>query len=272
MDDRTDPAAFARKSLQSHAWRSILSVAAALLLAAELGVEAEADPLTVQGSTTVAARVMLPKQKEIEALSGQPLKVVPTRSDVGILRLFFGGLELAMISTSLANEIAFLRQDYPNLAFARLRGFEVARTRVAFAVSPTNPVRDLDAERLRGILSGEITNWRQVGGANLPVRVVFVSGGDGVTLSVVQAVLGGSAIKAPDSIRVRTPIQVIQVVEQEPAALGIAPLALTHDHQVRDVASATPVEQTFNLVTLGEPTPAARAVIDAVRRTAASAP
>jgi ABC-type phosphate transport system substrate-binding protein len=161
MDDRTDPAAFARKSLQSHAWRSILSVAAALLLAAELGVEAEADPLTVQGSTTVAARVMLPKQKEIEALSGQPLKVVPTRSDVGILRLFFGGLELAMISTSLANEIAFLRQDYPNLAFARLRGFEVARTRVAFAVSPTNPVRDLDAERLRGILSGEITNWRR---------------------------------------------------------------------------------------------------------------
>jgi ABC-type phosphate transport system substrate-binding protein len=47
-----------------------------------------------------------------------------------------------------------------------VRSFEVGRTRVAFAVNPKNPVGEINAERLRRILSGEITNWRQIGGAN----------------------------------------------------------------------------------------------------------
>lgn len=253
--------------------RSVLGAATALLLAAALPVDhAGADPLVMQGSTTLAERLIVPKQREIDALSGQSLKIVPTRSDVGILRLFFGGSELAMISTSLANEIAFLRREYPALAYDRLHGFEIGRARVAFAINPTNPVRDMDAERLRRILSGEITSWRQIGGANLPVRVVFVSGGDGVTLSVAHAVLGDSTINAPDSIRVQKPVQVIQVVEQEPAALGIAQLQLARNHHLRELESAAPVEQTFSLVTLGEPTPAERAVIEAVRKTAASVP
>jgi ABC-type phosphate transport system substrate-binding protein len=260
-----------RNGWSSPLLRSILNAAAALLLTATFIVgQARADTLVVQGSTTLADRLIVPKQRQIEALSGQSLKVVPTRSDVGILRLFFGGSELAMISTSLANEIAFLRRDYPDLAYDRLHGFAVGRTRVALAVNPTNPVRDIDAAQLRRILSGEITNWRQVGGSNLPVRVVFVAGGDGVTLSVARTALDDSAIKTPDTIRVQKPIQVIQVVKEEAAALGIAQLHLTRNHQLRDVANGTPVEQELNLVTLGEPTPAARAVIEAVQRTAAS--
>jgi phosphate transport system substrate-binding protein len=262
-----------RKAPRFSSLPSILGAAAALVLIAALIVDqARADALVVQGSTTLAEHLIIPKQSEIEALSGQSLKVVPTRSDVGILRLFFGGSELAMISTSLANEIAFLRRDYPDLPYARLRSFDIGRTRVAFAVNPANPVRDIDAERLRRILSGEITNWRQIGGANLPVRVVFVTGGDGVTLSVARAVLDDSTVRAPDSIRVQRPIQVVQVVQQEAAALGIAQLQLAQDHQLRDLASGAPVEQELNLVTLGEPTPAERAVIEAVRRTAASVP
>jgi phosphate transport system substrate-binding protein len=261
-----------RKARRCCVLPSILSAAAALLLtAAPIVDQARAEALVVQGSTTLAERLIVPKQQQIEALSGQSLKVVPTRSDVGILRLFFGGSELAMISTSLANEIAFLRRDYPDLPYDRLRGFAIGRARVAFAVNPTNPVRDVDAARLRRILSGEITNWRQVGGANLPVRVVFVAGGDGVTLSVARTVLDDSSVNAPDSIRVQKPIQVIQVVQQEAGALGIAQLRLAQEHQLHDVASVAPVEQELNLVTLGEPTPTERAVIEAAQRTAASA-
>ena len=259
-----------RKPMGPAAWRIVLGAAGWCLAAALAHDHARADPLTVQGSTTLAERLIIPRQGEIEALSGQSLKVVPTRSDIGILRLFYGGSEFAMISTSLANEIAFLRRDYPDLPYARLRSFEVARARVAFVVNPTNPLHDLDAGRLRGLLTGEITNWRQVGGANLPVRVVFVTGGDGVTLSVTDALLGGTTIEAPEVIRVRKSIEVVQVVEQEPAALGIAPFWLARDHQLRDLMSAAPVEQELNLVTLGEPTPAQRAVIDAVQRAAAS--
>jgi len=244
-----------------------------LLLAAGRGIgEAKADPLVVQGSTTVAERVLLPKQARIEALSGQSLKVVPTRSDIGILRLFFGRSEFAMISTSLENEIAFLKRDYPGLPFDRLRGFEIGRTRVAFAINPTNTVRNVDAGRLRGMLTGEIRNWRQIGGANLPVRVVFVAGGDGVTLTAARAVLNDSTVRAPDIIRVQKPIQVIQVVKEEPAAIGIVALRMAQEHVLPEVAGETSIEQELNLVTLGDPTPAEQAVIKAARDAAGEGP
>ena len=244
--------------------------AMALVVAAVSGIDrAWADTLVVQGSTTLAERLIIPKQGRIEALSGQSLKVVPTRSDIGILRLFFAASEFAMISTSLENEIAFLRRDYPGLPYDRLRSFEIGRIRVAFAVNPANAVRDINAGQLRRMLTGEIRNWRQIGGADRSVRVAFVAGGDGVTLSVARTILNDTTVMPPDSIRVQKPIQVIQVVEQEPAAIGIAQLKVAREHRLRDIASEVPVEQTLNLVTLGEPTTAEQAVIEATRTAAA---
>ena len=37
---------------------------------------------------------------------------------------------------------------------------------------PSNEVDELSVEQLRGIFSGQITNWRQLGGANRPINVV----------------------------------------------------------------------------------------------------
>lgn len=64
-----------------------------------------------------------------------------------------------------------------------------------------------------------------------------MTGGDGVTLTVARAVLDDTVLKAADIIRVQRPIQVIQVVQQEPAAVGIAPLsspAITNCENLRE--------------------------------------
>jgi len=41
----------------------------------------------------------------------------------------------------------------------------------AIAVNPDNPVKGLTLAQVRQVFSGEITNWSQVGGADLPIRV-----------------------------------------------------------------------------------------------------
>jgi hypothetical protein len=58
------------------------------------------------------------------------------------------------------------------------------------------------------------------------------------------------------------------VVEQEPAALGIAQRALVQEHGLAELRTDREIEQELNLVTFGEPTPAERAVIDATRSVA----
>ena len=227
-----------------------------------------AATLTIQGSSTASTALLTPNQAAIEALSGQSIKVVSIRSDIGLLRLLAGQAEFAVISTSLMQSVALLKGERPGLPYERLMSFQVAHARVAFAVNPSNPVRSADLSQIKRILSGEVTNWKQLGGVDGPIRVAYVQAGGGVTQSVVSELLGGKPLMPANPIRVAFGAQVIKVVEQEPRALGVAQLGLTQEHQLPELKTDHVIEQELSLVTLGEPTPEQRAVIDAARQIA----
>jgi ABC-type phosphate transport system substrate-binding protein len=231
---------------------------------------AGADTLTIQGSSTFSANILTPNQPMIEALSGQSLKIVGIRSDIGLLRLLARQAEFAVISTPLQQAIESLRTNSPDLPYDRLTAFPVSQVRVAFAVNPSNPVRKVDMSVIRRVLSGEVTNWKDLGGPDLQIRVAYVQAGGGVTLCVAGQLFGGRALTPANPIRVSFGSQVIKVVEQEPRALGIAQLGLVNDHQLPELMTNEVIEQELSLVTLGEPSPEQQSVINAVRQVAAS--
>ncbi len=66
-------------------------------------------------------------------------------------------------------------------------------------------------------------------------------------------------------------MQLIQVVEQEPGAIGFAQLALVRQRSDIELTTDRPMEQILYLVTVGDPTPAMGSVIDAARSIAAKA-
>ena len=241
----------------------------ALSLFAMAGASAvRAATLTIQGSTTASTTLLTPNQATIEALSGQSLKIVGIRSDIGLLRLLARQAEFAVISTSLKQSVDSLRANNPDLPYDKLMSFPVSHVRVAFAVNPSNPVRQVDMRSIRRILSGEITNWKQLGGADEPIRVAYVQPGGGVTLSVANELFGGQPFTPANPIRVAFGAQVVKVVEQEPRALGIAQLGLIKEHHLPELMTDQVIEQELSLVTLGEPSPAQQAVINAVRQVA----
>src|SRR4029079_6481894 len=134
-------------------------------LAVAGGSAARADTLTIQGSSTFSANILIPNQAVIEALSGHSLKIVSIRSDIGLLRLLARQSEFAVISTSLRQAIESLRPNSPDLPYDKLAAFPVSQIRVAFAVNPSNRVRQVDMALIRQVLAGEVTNWKQLGGA-----------------------------------------------------------------------------------------------------------
>ena len=234
------------------------------------GSGAWAETLTIQGSSTFSANILTPNESMIEALSGQSLKIVGIRSDIGLLRLLARQAEFAVISTPLQQMIESLRPNSPDLPYDKLMAFPVSQVRVAFAVNPSNPVRKADMRFIRQVLSGEVTSWKDLGGPDVPIRVAYVQAGGGVTLCVAGQLFGGRAFTPANPIRVSFGSQVIKVVEQEPRALGIAQLGLVREHQLPELMTDQVIEQELSLVTLGEPTPAQQAVINAVRQVAAN--
>jgi phosphate transport system substrate-binding protein len=229
---------------------------------------AVADTLIVQGSSTLNRRLFERHQAEIESASGHELTIIPSRTMLGLIALMEGRAHLAMISAPLKNEIATLQKAMPGLAYEKLQAHEITATRVGIAVHPSNPVRKASLAQIKDILTGKITNWSALGGKNLPIRITAVGGGGGVIGTVEASLLDGLRVSAPNVLYVKTAVQLVQVTEQEPNILGIGQLSLIKQRGIPEIVTERPIEQSLGFVTLGDPTPAMKAVIDAARQIA----
>ena len=244
-------------------------LSALLVFASSVTVtQAYADPVVIYGSTTFFRRVMEPAKSAIEADSKHELTLIPNKSLPGLIALIEGRAHMAAISASLKSEIEALQRNLPGMDYDRLQAHEILTTRIAFGIHPSNRVRKASLHQVRKILLGEIKNWSELGGENLPIRVVLVGGGGGVTTVIETELLGGQSPRGSHIIFVRTPVQLVQVIEQERGALGFAQLALTKQRGIPELITERPIEQTLSLITLGDPTPAANDVIQATRRAA----
>src|SRR5215470_9779144 len=142
--------------------RSLLAWVPIMMVVALASYTAAADTLVVQGSTTFNRRIMMAHQAAIEVASGQTLTVIPNKSTPGLIALFEGKAQMAMISAPLASEIEELRRLAPAMPAERLHAFEIMATRIAIAVHPSNPVRKASLDEIKRILLGEITNWKEL--------------------------------------------------------------------------------------------------------------
>jgi phosphate transport system substrate-binding protein len=230
------------------------------------------NSFVLQGASAFNTTIVEPFGRVVEAETGLKLVVIPNKSNLGLRALLANKASLAMLSTGLENEVELLRASDPTLPYDRLRSFEIARTRAAFVVHPDNPVRNLSLDQVGRILTGEIRNWKEFGGPDLPIRVVAIHSGGGVLAAVEQRLLGKGHIAAPDAIRLQVGTQIITVVGQEPGAIGITQLRLAKVRNATELITDKPVEITLSLVSLDAPSADALAVIEAMRRESAAHP
>ena len=246
-----------------------MRVSLPLLFVVCTGLPAWADTFVMQGSTTFADCLMSHFQVAIEQQSEHKLTVIPNKSIAGLLALAQGQADFAMTSSPVERQKQLLARQHPELSLDHSRTFEITRTRAAIVVHPDNPVAAISQQTLRGILTGAIRNWRQLGGRDLAIRVVFVRDGGGVQASVEEQVLDGAPISAPEQIRVQTSAQVAKIAEQEPGALGLAQRNIVRQSAARELATERPIEQRLSLTTLGPPSASMHKVIETIRRVAA---
>ncbi|MEQ1697592.1 MAG: substrate-binding domain-containing protein [Hyphomicrobiaceae bacterium] len=220
--------------------------------------------IKVQGSTTFNSEILSLHRATIEKAIGRQLSVVANKSSWGLLALIDKRIDLAMISAPLSSEIAAARKLMPEGSFDQLREFRISSTRVAFVVHPQNPLAKLPFETVAQILTGRITNWKAVGGPDLPIVVVAVKEGGGTVVAVRAQMLGDAAL-ATGAIRLENANHVFKAVQQEGGAIGIAQLGLVKGNVARELSMERYVEQPLSFVTLGEPSPEVMAVINSTR-------
>jgi len=238
-------------------------LATAFLLSS--GMLAAAEPLTVHGSTTVSANLMLPKKAEIEKESGVELTVVSNGTSRGISDLVSGKAKMGMLSAPLEDVVKrMVARGEKTDAAAPLQAHLVGEARVAFVVHPSNPVRSLTRDQLVGILKGTIKSWKDVGGADKPIVVPVEYKGGGMRTMVEETLLGGANIAATLRETPNGPLA-IKIAGQIDAALGIASRASVTG-EVVEIKAGDDIVQPLILVTAGAPTPEMAKVIAAAKK------
>lgn len=98
----------------------------------------------------------------------------------------------------------------------------IALDAVAIVVHPRNRVRSLRLEQLAALLSGQIRNWKAVGGSDGPIRLHVRDQAAGTTRTLDRLVLAGKSLSA-DAIVHQTNADLVAAVAADPQGLGYVP-------------------------------------------------
>jgi hypothetical protein len=98
--------------------------------------------------------------------------------------------------------------------------YQIGSEQILVIVNPDNPVKVLSAAQVKGLFSGQIINWKDVGGSDSNVQVWTFPAGEDIQQVFEQAILGGSPVTS--SARLATsPEEMVKAIADDVNAGGI---------------------------------------------------
>ena len=157
----------------------------------------------------------------------------PTGSGSGITATQEGTCDIGLSSRALKDEEKA----------AGLKETILAYDGIAIIVHPDNPVSDLTIEQIAQLYTGEITNWKDVGGNDAEVVLIGREAASG-TRDGFESITGTKE-KCQYRQELTSTGDVITAVSQNPDAIGYASLAAIKDSvKALNVDGVTPSEAT----------------------------
>ncbi len=234
-----------------HIMKKIITFALAALLALSLaacGSEPKTDDtaktddqsqtqltgtVSTDGSTSMEKVIGALSESYMTANSGVTVNYNPTGSGSGITAVQEGTCDIGLSSRALKDEEKS----------AGLKETVLAYDGIAIIVHPDNPVSDLGIDQIAKLYTGEITNWKDVGGKDAEVVLIGREAASG-TRDGFESITG-----TKDKCQYRQELtstgDVITAVSQNPDAIGYASLASIKDTvKALNVDGVTPSEAT----------------------------
>ena len=189
--------------------------------------------VATDGSTSMEKVIGALGESFMEANKGTTFTYNPTGSGSGIQAVSEGRCDIGLSSRALKDDEKA----------AGLKETIVALDGIAIIVNPQNPVKDLSLEQIAKIYTGEITNWKDVGGNDAEIVLIGREAGSGTRDGFE------SITDTKDACQYRQELtstgDVITTVSQNPNAIGYASLAAIKDSvKALTVNGVAPTEAT----------------------------
>ncbi|MFA7404253.1 MAG: substrate-binding domain-containing protein [Pelobacteraceae bacterium] len=211
-----------------------------------------ADVLKIGAGAAPTENVLKPVKAAFEKASGLDLAIISNGPKQAFVDLERGSVDVAAAGLSFDDWMALLKKE--GVAVADPKAYQaviIGKDKVIVIVHKDNPVAKLSKEQLTGIFSGKISNWKEVGGKDSPILVVWGGLTQGTNSMFVKHIMAGT--KPTDEVIAATTAEDIRHnVASNPEAIGIGPQAIVNP-SVR--SPETPeIARPITLITKGVPT------------------
>jgi phosphate transport system substrate-binding protein len=183
------------------------------------GCQQQKGGFTIAGSTSVQPFAEMLSEEYMAQHARDKIFIQGGGSSAGVQAVRTEAAQVGMSSRNLTPS----EQD--------LIGVPIAYDAIVIIVHPKNPTRNLAREEIRGVFSGKIRNWSEIGGKNHPITLVSREEGSGTREAFQHLIMG------KEEISLRALVQdsngaIRQVIADDPNAIGYISLGLVNDRVI----------------------------------------
>jgi phosphate transport system substrate-binding protein len=227
-----------------------------------LSIIASAEEIIVGAGQAPTANILKPIEKHFEKATGINLIIITGSPKDALMLLEAGSVEAALGGLSFEDWIRYMKQEGEEITDpSGLWHMIVGEDSIKVLIHKDNPVSKLTKQQLKGIFNGEITNWKEIGGKDMTIVVVWTKnlGGNVIFTKKILDIplLRKDISEAEDSQFAKA------LVKSNPGAIAISPLGIIDD---TIKSPETPeIKRPITIITTGKPSPNVQKLINFIR-------
>ena len=206
--------------------------------------------------------ILVPIKGHFDKATGINLAVVAGSPKSALVLLEKGFVDTAMGGLSFEDWMKYMKEEKIEIKDpSSLQHMVVGKDKIIVLIHKDNSVSKLTKEQLNGIFTGKITNWKEVGGKDMTIDVVWTNLFGGNYL-FYRKILEGTFLRSDMSEVDNSPMAKAHVMSNV-GAIAIGPLGLLDD-AVK--SPETPeITRPITLITKGKPSPTVQKLIDFIK-------
>lgn len=240
--------------------RISVMTAATLALSATLAFSAE---IKLGGGGASIATAFAPLKAAFEKASGHNLIILQSTPALGLKDLNDGKLDASVTAVSFESTVTGAEKAGAKIDKSALTSVEVATNKTVVVIHPANKVSNLSKEQMKGLFTGKTANWKEVGGNDEPVLVVWGKNSPGQNALFTKIILDGEKITA-ENLETTDYKGIKETVASNSGAIGIDPLGMV-DASIKGIKPSPEANSPILLITKGAPSAPVKQLIDFIK-------